>query len=130
MEIKTRLRKPYTGKQKADFIVLNNHNLGYEIKETSEALEAWGLTDEEEAEKELEDKKASVRAVRNSYLQATDIYMLVDFPISEEEREEYKGYREYLRNYTDTQDWYEKNPLTFEEWKQIIIDSSDEVENV
>ena len=54
MEIKNVLDKPYTEKQRADFIVVNNHELGYEIKETEIALEAWGLTAEEEAEKEAE----------------------------------------------------------------------------
>lgn len=38
MEIKATLNKPYTDKQKADFIVENNHNKGYEIQETDEAL--------------------------------------------------------------------------------------------
>ena len=38
MEIKATLNKPYTDKQRADFIVDNNHNKGYEIQETDEAL--------------------------------------------------------------------------------------------
>ena len=38
MEIKATLNKPYTDKQRADFIVENNHNLGYEIQETEDAL--------------------------------------------------------------------------------------------
>lgn len=38
MEIKATLNKPYTSKQRADFIVENNHNLGYEIQETEDAL--------------------------------------------------------------------------------------------
>lgn len=129
MEIKATLNKPYFDKQRADFIVENNHQKGYEIKETETALEAWGLTAEEQAEKESENKKASVRAVRNQYLDDTDKYMLIDFPISDQEREEYKGYREYLRNYTKIDKWYEKNPVTFDEWKQDIIDSSDIDEN-
>lgn len=48
MEIKAILNKPYTDKQRLDFIVLNNHNKGYEIKETESALEAWGNTEEEQ----------------------------------------------------------------------------------
>jgi DNA-binding transcriptional MerR regulator len=52
MEIKNRLLKPYTDKQKCDFIVEQNHRLGYTIQETSEALEAWGLTSEEIEEQE------------------------------------------------------------------------------
>jgi len=54
MEIKATLEKPYTEKQRLDFIVEQNHELGYEIRETDEELEAWGLTAEEEAEKEEE----------------------------------------------------------------------------
>ena len=38
MELKARLKKPYTNKQRADFIVENNHKLGYEIQETDDAL--------------------------------------------------------------------------------------------
>lgn len=38
MEIKDRLNKPYTSKEKSDFIVKNNHKLGYEIQETEDAL--------------------------------------------------------------------------------------------
>lgn len=38
MEIKATLNKPYTDKQRADFIVENNHKLGYEIQETEDTL--------------------------------------------------------------------------------------------
>ena len=48
MEIKATLNKPYTETQRADFIVINNHQKGYEIKETENALEAWGETIEEQ----------------------------------------------------------------------------------
>ena len=54
MEIKATLNKPYTTNQKLDFIVKYNHGLGYEIKETSRGLEAWGYTEEEKAQKERE----------------------------------------------------------------------------
>ena len=126
MEIKDRLVKPYQDMDRNDFIVRNNHISGYEIKETDEALEAWGLTAEEQAEKELENKKASVRAVRNQYLADTDKYMIVDFPISDEAREEYKAYRTYLRDFTEMEEWWTEMPLTFDEWKQVVIESSDE----
>lgn len=52
MEIKDRLEKPCTDEQRIDFIVVNNHQQGYEIKETEEAYEAWGYTEKEEAERE------------------------------------------------------------------------------
>ena len=42
MEIKTTLNKPYTDKQRINFIVEQNHNNGYEIRENETALEAWG----------------------------------------------------------------------------------------
>lgn len=54
MEIKAQLSKPYTDKQKMDFIVTYNHNQGYEIRESETALEAWGYTEEEKAEQEHE----------------------------------------------------------------------------
>ena len=52
MEIKDTLIKPYTDKQRMNFIVQNNHKLGYEIRETQTALEAWGYTSEEMEEQE------------------------------------------------------------------------------
>ena len=54
MEIKARLLKPFGKKEKMNFIVKYNHNLGYEIKETNEAFEAWGSTQEEIKQKEIE----------------------------------------------------------------------------
>ena len=54
MEIKAKLDKPYTDTERLNFIVEQNHNLGYELEETETALEAWGLTEEEEQEKEQE----------------------------------------------------------------------------
>lgn len=47
MEIKATLQKPYTNKQRTDFIVQQNHRNGYTIEETDKALIAWGDTDEE-----------------------------------------------------------------------------------
>ena len=54
MEIKVKLDKPYSEEQRMDFIVSNNHQLGYEIKETESALEAWGYTEEEKEQQERE----------------------------------------------------------------------------
>lgn len=52
MEIKAELRKPYEEKARMDFIVENNHQKGYEIRETAEALQAWGYTEEEKEQQE------------------------------------------------------------------------------
>lgn len=54
MEIKATLNKPYTENERINFIVDQNHRLGYEIKETEEALEAWGYTEEEKQEQRKE----------------------------------------------------------------------------
>lgn len=60
MEIKAQLEKPYTKNERMDFIVEQNHKLGFEIKETSEALEAWGYTEEEQAQKEKEHRNQEI----------------------------------------------------------------------
>ena len=52
MEVKASLNKPYTEEQRLNFIVEQNHNNGYEIRETEQALQAWGYTAEEIAEQE------------------------------------------------------------------------------
>ena len=54
MEIKATLQKPYTENERINFVVEQNHNNGYEIKETETALEAWGYTEEELAKEERE----------------------------------------------------------------------------
>lgn len=54
MEIKAQLNKPYSEEQRINFIVENNHQHGYEIRETASALEAWGYTEEEKQEQEHE----------------------------------------------------------------------------
>ena len=53
MELKTKLIKPYTEEQKLNFIVEQNHNNGYEIRETETALEALGYTTEELEQQEI-----------------------------------------------------------------------------
>lgn len=122
MEIKAQLNKPYSDKQRADFIVENNHNKGYEIKEVADGLEAWGLTAEEQTEKDLEDKKTSVRAVREQYFtDYVDWYQskpLLWEELTEEEKTDIANYRQYLRDYTSGESWWENNPLTFNEWKK------------
>ena len=54
MEIKAELLKPYTEEQRIDFIVEQNHQQGYEIRETETKLQAWGYTEEEKEEQEKE----------------------------------------------------------------------------
>ena len=47
MEIKAELMKPYTEEQRLDFIIKQNYNNGFEIKETDKSVQAWGCTTEE-----------------------------------------------------------------------------------
>ena len=47
MEIKAELLKPYSEKQRIDFIIEQNHKKGYEIRETDKALQAWGKSDDD-----------------------------------------------------------------------------------
>lgn len=47
MEVKAELQSPYKEEDRLDFIVVNNHGLGYEIQEDENGLKALGYTDEE-----------------------------------------------------------------------------------
>ena len=76
----------------------------------------------------IEQRKEQVRAVRNQYLEETDKYIaLSDFPITDEERELYKQYRTYLRDYTLSENWWEHSPKTFEEWKSLQTTNNNDV---
>lgn len=69
MEIKDKLNKPYTEKQRLDFIVKNNHKLGYEIQETDDALLA--IYKEPEAPTYEEQKQACISELKQ-FLENTD----------------------------------------------------------
>ena len=96
----------------------------YEVQEdtehsVSDYLQVNGeyvLTSSDEA---IEQKKADVRSVRNQYLSQTDKFVLVDYPITDDEREMYKQYRVYLRDYTLSENWWEHSPMTLEKWKSL-----------
>lgn len=62
MEVKSRLQKPFTEKQRLDFMVSENHQKGYEIKETDKALESWGPTAQEQEESKKQKQKAELIA--------------------------------------------------------------------
>ncbi|MBR2028256.1 MAG: hypothetical protein IKA10_04605 [Oscillospiraceae bacterium] len=65
-----------------------------------------------------DEKKVSVRACRDYYLNITDYTQLLDSPYSAEEIKQYAAYRTYLRDYTNQENWWEQNPMTFDEWKK------------
>ena len=107
-----KLNKPYTNTQYADLAIYCNNN-GLIIEDKGDYLEAVNPPEPSD-----EEKKARVRQVRNQYLEQTDKYMIVDYPITDDERELYKQYRTYLRDYTLSENWWESNPLKFEEWNK------------
>lgn len=74
MEIKAQLNKPYTESQKVDFIIENNHKKGYEIRETEEALEAWGNTDAEFLEQAKTAKYTEALTKAYTFLGSGDAY--------------------------------------------------------
>lgn len=100
-----------TNKQYADLAVYCNQN-GLIIEDKGEYLESVNPP-----KPTVEDLQAAVRVIRNNCLQATDIYMIADFPITEEERNQYKAYRQYLRDYTTSEDWYLQEPLDYNSWR-------------
>ena len=63
MEIKAQLNKPYTEEERINFIVEYNHQQGYTIEETEEALEAWGYTEEEKQEQEEEAERERIASL-------------------------------------------------------------------
>lgn len=52
MEIKDKLDFPWGEDERYNFIVRNNHEKGYDIREYPDRLEAWGETEKEKEERE------------------------------------------------------------------------------
>lgn len=73
-----------------------------------------------ETEPTEDELKERVREVRNGYLQDTDFTQLNDAPFTTEQKSLYAEYREYLRNYTETEEWWLENPKTFDKWQKTI----------
>ena len=66
-------------------------------------------------------KKQMIRDIRNRLLEK-EVDPIVSNPLrwadmSEEDQNDYLGYRLYLLNYTEKPMWWEKEPSNFEEWK-------------
>lgn len=63
-----------------------------------------------------DEMKAKVRAVRDGYLAYWDFTQLIDAPFTEDEKEKYREYRQYLRDYTKEENWWLKDPDDFATW--------------
>lgn len=112
----------------------DNKLIDFRLIDGTEDLEYFyenGYTDREEVEqsytgdwyiagyipeKSIAIKQNEVRQIRNVYLQEYDFTQLTDAPFNEQEKEIYANYRQYLRDYTLIDNWWEQNPLTYEEW--------------
>lgn len=68
------------------------------------------------SEPTVKEKQDGIRSLRNHYLNETDKVFMPDFPIDMAGRESYKLYRQYLRDYTQSPDWWESEPLKYEDW--------------
>lgn len=51
-------------------------------------------------------------------LEATDKYMVPDYPICEQERERYRAYRRYLRELTEGEGFPQASLCSFNEFNQ------------
>lgn len=60
------------------------------------------------------------RAERDNLLTQTDKYMLPDFPITDEKREQYKAYRQYLRDLPASWGFPNVEIMTFEKYVESI----------
>lgn len=88
-----------------------NYRPVYTETET-EIIQSW-----EEVVVPEEDRARMLRNVRDSLLAETDKTMLPDYPVTDEEREKYKAYRQYLRDIPQNPDFPDIEILSFEEWK-------------
>ena len=60
--------------------------------------------------------KQKNRNERNWLLRSSDEWGVADRPQTDEVKS-HLIWREYLRNYTNAENWWENPPLTYEEWK-------------
>ena len=74
MELKAQLLKPYTEKQKNDFIAIQNQLYYYNIVETDLALEAWGLSANEDLQKAKQDKYTEALLGAKNYIENEAVY--------------------------------------------------------
>lgn len=71
---------------------------------------------EPEPEPTQEQKEQFIRSIRDAYLMRWDFSQLRDAPFTEEEKNVLAEYRQYLRDYTKGENWWEQEPATYEDW--------------
>lgn len=107
-------------------VLLDNYEVQEDTEHTvSDYMQVNGeyvLVSSDEA---IEQKKADVRAVRNSYLEKyvdPKQLVLVWNSLSGDEQKEYMDYRQYLLDYPETEGWYEHSPKDFSTWKEMLTE--------
>jgi hypothetical protein len=110
MELKSELKQPYTDEERADFIVENNHQHGYEIRETEESIQAWGLT-QEEAEEEARRKEAERKAMLHLTKREVFLALYNDKGITPEQIKSQITEPQALIEFEYANDFYRGNPL-------------------
>ena len=125
MELKAKLEKPYTNKERTNFVIEYNHKLNYIIEETDDSILAWGYTDDEQTERRIIRKKSETKTTRDKMI--NEISWRVERAREQKELgiptvDDYKKlleYRQYLRDFPqNSDDWWEKEIKTYEEWSK------------
>ena len=95
------------------YTVSKNHLTGDAVaQEIWEALKS-AVVQEPGTGARRHSKVARGKLVRDGYLKDTDVFMLVDYPITEERRAVIRAYRQYLRDLPDSEpEWYLKHIKT------------------
>lgn len=126
MELKAKLEKPYSNKERTNFVIEYNHKLNYIIEEIDDAILAWGYTDDEQTERRIIRKKSETKTTRDKMI--NEISWRVERAREQKELgiptvDDYKKlleYRQYLRDFPQSSnDWWEKEIKTYEEWLKI-----------
>jgi hypothetical protein len=105
MELKDTLQKPYTDIERADFVVENNHRLGYEIRETETELQAWGMDDNDILIQLKEQRIAENDGLRDTALLRGVTYNNVLFDSDTEQKTNLTA-KFLMMSDTDTVTWY------------------------
>ncbi len=87
------------------------------IAECAQDWRGWWYLINEVPEKPADIIAMEVRKKRDFLLSKTDKCMTIDYPISEEEREMYKLYRQYLRDIPLNEKFPYVEVKMFEDWK-------------
>lgn len=99
--------KPLDAKDGFD-VVWNGGVWEYQEKKKDDEPKPYEPTEEE--------KREQVRGYRNWLLQSTDFSQLDDVPLDDAEKAIYREYRQYLRDYTNGENWWKENPMEYKDW--------------